>query len=72
VSWPVEKGHWSAVVMNADGSRTVGVDAQLAARVSHVWWIVIGLFVAGGLSLAGGGALAYSGARTRAQVIEKA
>lgn len=62
VSWPVEKGHWSAVMMNADGSRTVGVDAQLAARVSHVWWIVIGLFVVGGLSLAGGGALVYSGA----------
>jgi hypothetical protein len=72
VSWPVEKGHWSAVVMNADGSRNVSVETQLVARVSHVWWIVIGLFVVGGLSLAGGGALVYSGARTRAQVTEKA
>jgi hypothetical protein len=63
ITWPVEQGHWSAVVMNADGSRNVSVDAQLAARVSHVWWIVIGLFVVGGLSLAGGGALVYSGAR---------
>ena len=72
ISWPVEKGHWSAVAMNADGSRNVSVDAQLAARVSHVWWIVIGLFVVGGLSLAGGGALVYSGARTRAQVTEEA
>src|SRR5205823_5502418 len=34
ISWPVEKGHWSAVVMNADGSRPVSVDAQLAAHVS--------------------------------------
>lgn len=42
VSWPVEKGRWSAVVMNADGSRNVSVDAQLAARVAGVWWIVIG------------------------------
>jgi hypothetical protein len=58
--------------MNADGSRKVSVEAQLAARVSHVWWIVIGLFVVGGLSLAGGGALVYSGARTRAQMTEKA
>jgi hypothetical protein len=72
VSWPVEKGRWSAVVMNADGSRKVSVDAQLAARVARVWWIVIGLFVVGGLSLAGGGALVYSGARTRAQVTEEA
>jgi hypothetical protein len=72
VSWAVEKGHWSAVVMNADGSRNVSVDAQLAARVAHAWWIVIGLFTLGGLSLAGGGALAYSGARTRVQVTEEA
>jgi hypothetical protein len=66
ITWPVEKGHWSAVAMNADGSRNVSVDAQLAARLSHVWWIVIGLFVLGGLSLAGGGALVYSGTRGRA------
>jgi hypothetical protein len=72
ISWPVEKGHWSAVAMNADGSRNVSVDAKLAARVSHVWWIVTGLFVLGGMSLAGGGALLYSGARTRAQVTEEA
>jgi hypothetical protein len=31
ITWPVEKGHWSAVAMNADGSRNVSVDAQLAA-----------------------------------------
>jgi hypothetical protein len=72
ITWPVEKGHWSAVAMNADGSRSVSVDAQLAARVSYVWWIVTGLFVIGGLSLAGGGALVYSGARTRPHVTEEA
>jgi hypothetical protein len=49
--------------MNADGSRNVSIDAQLAARASHAWWIVIGLFVVGGLSLAGGGVPVYSGAR---------
>jgi hypothetical protein len=51
------------VVTNADGSRRVSVDAQLAARVSGVWWIVTALLVLGGLSLAGGGALVDSGAR---------
>lgn len=65
ISWPVEKGRWSVVVMNADGSPRVSVDAQLAARVSFVWWIVIGLFVLGGLSLLGGGALVRSAVRTR-------
>jgi hypothetical protein len=72
ISWQVEKGRWSAVVMNADGSRRVSVDAQLAVRVSGVWRIVAALFVLGVLSVAGGGALVYSGARTRAQVTEEA
>lgn len=66
ISWPVEKGRWSAVVMNADGSRRVEVDAQLAARITGVWWIVTALFVIGGLSLVGGVVLVYSGVRRRA------
>lgn len=66
ISWPIEKGRWSAVVMNADGSRPVSIDAQLAARVTGVWSIATALFVLGGLSLLGGGALVYSGARKRA------
>jgi hypothetical protein len=72
ITWPVEKGHWSAVVMNADGSRNVSVDTELAAGVSHEWRIVIGLFAVGGMFLAGGGALVYSGARTQAQVTDRA
>ena len=72
ISWPVEKGRWSAVVMNADGSRPVSVDAQVAARVSQVWWLVAALFVLGVAALGGGGALVRSGARTRAQQSEEA
>lgn len=63
ISWPVKKGHWSAVVMNADGSRNVSVDAQLAARLSGAWWIVAGLFALGAVSLAGGVVLVRSGLR---------
>jgi hypothetical protein len=70
ITWPVQKGHWSAVIMNADASRSVGVNAQLAARISHVWWIVTALFVLGGLSLLVGGALVYFGARTPAPKTE--
>jgi hypothetical protein len=68
IDWPIEKGRWTVVAMNGDGSRSVSLDAQLAARVSSAWWIVAGLFVLGGLSLLGGGALVYSGARTRSPV----
>ena len=63
ISWPVKNGHWSAVVMNADGSRTVGVDAQLAARLSGAWWFVAAVLATGALSLVGGIALVRSGAR---------
>jgi len=72
IDWPLRSGHWSAVVMNADGSRSVDVGARLAARVSYVWWIVAGLFVLGGLSLACGGALVYFGLRTRPSAGEEA
>jgi hypothetical protein len=65
ITWPLQGGHWSAVVMNADGSSPVAVDSRVAAKVSYLSWIVAGLFVLGGLSLIGGGALAYSGFRTK-------
>jgi hypothetical protein len=66
ISWPVKKGQWSAVVMNADGSRNVSVNAQLAARLSGAWWFVAVFLALGALSLAGGIALVRSGARKHA------
>lgn len=72
ITWPLENGRWSAVVMNADGSRGVGIDAQLKARFPYLWWLVAGLSVASGLSLLGGGALAYTGVRNRTAVAEEA
>jgi hypothetical protein len=72
IDWPVEKGRWSAVAMNADGSKAVSVDAQLAARVSHLWSVVTALLVLGLSSLLGGAALVVSGVRARAHVREEA
>jgi hypothetical protein len=72
ISWPVKQGHWTAVVMNADGSRNVSVDAQLAARLAGAWWFVAAGFVLGALSLAGGIALVRSGARKRASEAKEA
>jgi hypothetical protein len=66
ISWPVKKGRWTAVVMNADGSRPVSVDAQLAARLSGAWWFVAAFIALGALSLIGGIALVRSGIRTQA------
>ena len=33
VTWPLEKGNWSAVAMNADGSRNVSIALRVGARI---------------------------------------
>jgi hypothetical protein len=63
ITWPLGKGNWSAVAMNADGSRKVSADVRFAARVPFLRWLAIGLLAGGGLVLLGGGALVYFGAR---------
>lgn len=65
VGWDVKKGQWTAVVMNADGSRNVGVDAQIAARISGAWCFVGALIAVGALTALGGIALLRSGFRKR-------
>lgn len=65
ISWPVKHGRWSALVMNADGSRNVSVDAQVAARLAGAWWFVAVFIALGAVTLAGGIALVRSGARKR-------
>jgi hypothetical protein len=54
IDWNVKKGRWTAVVMNADGSRTVDVDARIAARIAGAWWFVAAMVALGAVSLAGG------------------
>jgi hypothetical protein len=65
ISWPVKKGQWTAVVMNADGSPNVSVHAQLAARLAGAWWFVAAFIALAALSLLCGIALVRSGARKR-------
>lgn len=65
ITWPVHTGQWSAVVMNADGSRGVSVDATLGARIAGAWWFVIAGYVLGALALVTGIALVRLGVRRR-------
>ena len=70
ITWPLEKGEWSAVAMNADGSRDITVEARFGARISSLVWVAIAFLVVGGLVLIGGAALIYLGARRRRPALE--
>lgn len=63
ITWPAESGNWSAVAMNADGSRNVVVDTRFGARVSALPWITVGLFASGAVIGTIGGVLLLLGAR---------
>lgn len=50
VEWDLEQGRWEVVIMNADASQGVTVDASAAAQTDLLIWVAIGL-LAGGLIL---------------------
>ena len=51
VTWPLENGSWTLVVMNADGTRGVDVDVAAGAEVPALEWLVAGLLTLAGLGL---------------------
>ena len=63
LTWEVESGDWTVVVMNADGSRGVDADARLGIKVDWLLPALIGLLVAGVILLAGGATLVIVGGR---------
>jgi hypothetical protein len=66
VTWPVERGRWSAVVMNADGSAGVDVSATLGAHIPALTGIADGVLVGGVLVGIAAGLLLRAGThRTR-------
>jgi hypothetical protein len=45
--WDADFGRWSAVVMNADGSRGVSVEADAGIKIGWLIWVGLGLFLIG-------------------------
>jgi hypothetical protein len=64
IRWPLEKGDWTAVAMNADGSRHVVVDTSIGARIPALRWVAVGVLTLGGILLLVGGGLVWAGIRT--------
>ena len=54
LTWAVKSGDWMIVAMNADGSRPVSVQVNVAATVPALPWIATGLLIGGFACLVGG------------------
>ena len=63
LTWKVESGDWTVVIMNVDASRGVDTNARLGIKVSWFLPAAIGLLVLGLVLLAGGTVLAILGGR---------
>ncbi|TCC24352.1 DUF4389 domain-containing protein [Kribbella sindirgiensis] len=57
ITWPVENGDWTLVVMAADGSANIGVRADVGATAPSLEWAWIAVLASAGLTLLLGVAL---------------
>ena len=47
LNWDADFGRWSAVVMNADASRGIDVEADAGVKIGWVIWVGLGLLIVG-------------------------
>jgi hypothetical protein len=63
LDWDARDGRWAVAVMNADGTRHVGADVTVGAKLDALPWIAAALLVLGGVVLAGGAGMIGVAAR---------
>ena len=66
LEWEPEEGSWSAVVMNADGSRGVSSELSIGAELDAALWVGIGLLAVGAVLAALAALAITAGSRRRA------
>ena len=49
LTWPVEKGNWAVVIMNADGSAGIEAGVRVGAKAGFLVWVSGGLLALGAL-----------------------
>ena len=54
LTWAVRSGDWMVIAMNADGSRPVNMQVNVAATLPALAWIAAGLLIGGIIFLLGG------------------
>jgi hypothetical protein len=63
LEWKPKSGHWSVVVMRADGGRGVTADVNVGVKLGLLLWIGVGLLAAGVLAAGGAAGLILAGSR---------
>ena len=69
LTWEVDSGDWTVVLMNADASRGVDVDARMGIKVDWLLPALIGIAALGLVLLAGGAVLVIVGSRGEARAV---
>ncbi|MET0325741.1 MAG: DUF4389 domain-containing protein [Ilumatobacteraceae bacterium] len=72
LTWDVSSGDWTVVLMNADASPGVDLDARLGIKVDWLLPVLIGLLALGLVLLAGGAVLVIFASRGHDQAVEPA
>jgi len=63
LTWPVERGDWSVVVMNADGGPGVSSGVSVGAKLGFLLWLGIGVVAVGAIFAVAGSAAILMGRR---------
>lgn len=72
IEWDVEPGEWALVLMNADGSAGIDLEGSVGAKVPWLFWVGLGLLIAGAIFLALGIFMIYFAVRRSAGMEPKA
>lgn len=64
LTWKLEPGKWSVVVMNADGSPGVSATIGAGVKIPALLWVGIGLAISALALLGGAGAMLYTRSRS--------
>jgi hypothetical protein len=68
LTWKLQSGKWSIVVMNPDGSPDVSASVAVGVKVPALLWVGIGLTAFGGALLAAAGLMFRARSRSDARV----
>lgn len=63
LTWTVESGDWTAVIMNADGSSGVDASVEVGVKIDWLLPVAIGAIIIGAILLAGGTLIAVFAVR---------